>query len=100
MTRSLLYLRTKPNRRDELLQVFERLGVLALASQQPGFLGAELQVPLDDGDEVLVTAAWASPEHYEAWLASPVREAMGDELMPLLEAEPERRVYRVVETIS
>ena len=100
MTRSLLYLRAKPGCRDRLLAVFERLSVLALASGQPGFLGAELHVPLDDGDEVLVTAAWASAEHYEAWLASPVREAMGEELMPLLAAEPERRLYRAVETVS
>ncbi len=93
-------LRTKPGRRDELLQVFERLGILAAASEQPGFLGAELQVPLDDDEELLVTAGWASPEHYQAWLESPVRAAMRDELEPLLAAEPEPRLYRVVEAVS
>lgn len=74
--------------------------MLVLASEQPGFIAAELHVPLDDADEVLVTAAWASSEHYEAWLASPIREAMGEELMPLLEEEPERRLYRAVATVS
>ncbi len=71
-----------------------------MAREQPGFLGAELQVPLDDADEVLVTATWASPEHYEGWLGSPIREAMGEEIEPLLADEPERRLYRLVETIS
>jgi hypothetical protein len=32
MTRSLLYLQTKPGRREEVLQIFERLGILAVAA--------------------------------------------------------------------
>jgi quinol monooxygenase YgiN len=100
MTRSLLFLRTKPGRRDELVQLLERLGVLGAASEQPGFLGAEMQVPLDSDDHVLVTASWASPEHYQGWLENPAREAMRPELEPLLAEEPEPRLYRVVESVS
>jgi heme-degrading monooxygenase HmoA len=100
MTRTLLYLKTKPGRRDELLQVFERLGVLAVASEQPGFLGAELSLDVDDENQVLIAAFWASPEHYEAWFASPVRNRLLRELEPLLAGKVETRVYRVVESVS
>jgi len=100
MTRSVLFLRTRPGKREELVRAFERLGVLQAASAQPGFLGAELHVPLDDADHVLVLASWASPEAYQAWLDNPIREAARAELEPLLAAEPEPHLYRVVEAVS
>jgi heme-degrading monooxygenase HmoA len=100
LTRSLLYVRTKPGRREELVAAFERLGILAVASDQPGFLGAELAVAVDDDDAVLITGFWASPEHYEAWLANPIRGELLDQVAQLLVSEPETRLYHVVESIS
>ncbi len=82
------------------MHAFERLGVLAAASERPGFLGAELQVPYDDEDHLLVTASWASREHYGAWLESPIREALLQEVENLLVEEPDPRVYHVVESVS
>ncbi len=74
--------------------------MLAAASDRPGFLGAELQVPYGDDDHVLITASWASREHYEAWLESPIREAVLQEVGDLLAEEPEASVYHVVESVS
>jgi heme-degrading monooxygenase HmoA len=100
LTRSLLYIRTKPGRRDELMAAFERLGMLAVASDQPGFLGAELAFDVDDEDAVLIAGFWASPEHYEAWLANPIRSELLDQVAQLVASEPETRLYHVVESIS
>ena len=96
LTRSILRLRAKRGRRDELVELFDRLGIFAAASEQDGFLAAELQVPLDDTEEVIVTATWTSPEAYDGWLASPVRAELGPQLEPLLDGEPESRTYLIV----
>jgi heme-degrading monooxygenase HmoA len=100
MTRSLLYLHAKPGRRDDLVRLFERREILRVSSEQPGFLRAELQVPIDDDDHVLVTADWSSPAAYQGWLDNPVRESMREEMMALLTREPEGRVYQVVASVS
>jgi len=95
----VLNLRAKPGRRDEVVALFERLGVLREASAVPGFVSAELQVAADGSDDLLVTATWESANAYEAWLASPVRERMQSPLEELLAEQPAGgRVYDVVET--
>ena len=60
MTRSLLFLHAQPGRGAELLRVLERLGVLAVASEQPGFLGVEVAASVDDADEIVIVGSWAS----------------------------------------
>jgi heme-degrading monooxygenase HmoA len=100
MTRSLLYLQTKPGRREEVLQIFERLGILAVAAKQPGFLGAELAVAAEDENQLVVTGFWASPEHYEAWLANPIRGELLMQAEHLLDGPPTTRLYRVIESVS
>ena len=96
LTRSILRLRAKRGRRDELVELFERLGIFAAAREQGGFIAAELQVPLDDAEEVVVTATWTSPKAYDGWLASPARAEIGAHLEPLLDGEPESRTYLIV----
>jgi quinol monooxygenase YgiN len=99
MVRSVLALRAKPGRRDEVVALFERIGILREASAVPGFVSAEVQVAADAPDELLVTATWESAAAYEAWLASPVRGRMAPALETLL-AEPPGpgRVYDIVQT--
>jgi quinol monooxygenase YgiN len=99
-TRSVLYIHTKPGRRDELVQLFERLQILEKASRQEGFISSEVHVPVDGEDLVLVTATWTSPEAYQGWLDNPVREEMRPELELLADGEPESRVYEIVETFT
>jgi heme-degrading monooxygenase HmoA len=100
MTRALIYLRTTPERRDELLKAFERLAVLSVARELPGFLGAELQVPVDADDQVLLSSFWSTPQHFEAWLATEQPQLLLAEVRNLLVAAPETHVYRVVESVS
>ena len=100
MTRSHVYLHTKAGRRDEVLSALDRLEVLTAAREQPGFLAAEVQVPFDDQDHLLVWSSWASREHYERWLASPPCENMFREIAQLLAEEPELRIYHVIDAVQ
>jgi heme-degrading monooxygenase HmoA len=98
--RSVLYIRTKPGRRDEVVALFERLRVLEQASRQGGFVGSEVQLPVDGDDLVLVTATWTTPEAYQGWLDNPVRAEMRGDLEPLVVGDPESRVFEIVETFA
>jgi heme-degrading monooxygenase HmoA len=100
VTRSVLIFSILPGRRDEFVATFRRLGVLRRASSQPGFRNAQLFVRVGESDEVLVTADWESAAAYEGWLANPVRAEIQSELGPLLAADPEPRVYDVVEDVA
>lgn len=100
MTRSHLYLRAKVGRLDDVLNALDRLELLTAARRQPGFLAAEVQVPFDDQDHVLVWSSWASREHYDRWLASPHVEATLREIGDLIAEAPEFRVYHVVDAIQ
>jgi quinol monooxygenase YgiN len=99
MVRSILVLRARPGRRDDVTALFERLEILREASAIPGFLGAELGASADDADELLVTATWESDAAYDAWLESPVRERMRAPLEELLAEPPEPRVYERVQAV-
>ena len=74
--------------------------MLRRASEQPGFRRGQLHVPVEGGDEVLVTADWDSPEAYQGWLDNPIRAEIQAELGPLLAADPEPRVFEVVEDVT
>ena len=100
MTRSVLFFSILPGRRDEFVAGFKRLDVLRRASSQPGFRRGQLHVPLDDGDEALVTADWDSPEAYQGWLDNPVRDEIQAELGPLLAADPVGRMFDVIEDVG
>ena len=97
MTRSQVLLRARRGAGEELRHEVDRLEVLLATREQPGLLGLELLVSEDDPDELLVAASWSSTEHYERWRSSAVRETLLRELDDLLAAEPEVRVYRVVD---
>jgi len=100
MTRSLFFLHARPGGGREVLDVLERLGVLALAGGHPGFLAMEAAASVDDEDDIVILSSWASPAHYERWLASPDHDRLLRELSELLTAEPEARVYRIAESTS
>jgi heme-degrading monooxygenase HmoA len=100
MTRSLLFLRAKPGHGGELLRTLERLGVLAVAGDQPGFLDVEVAASVDDEDDVVIVGSWASTEHYERWRSGPLPGQLLPHIEGLLAAEPVSRVYHVVESVS
>jgi heme-degrading monooxygenase HmoA len=99
MVRSVLVLAARSGRRDEVVAMFARLDVLRASSEVPGFVGAELQVPTDGSDELLVTATWESADAYDSWLASPARERIRPALEELLREPPSPRVYEIVSAV-
>jgi quinol monooxygenase YgiN len=100
MTRSYISIRAKRGRSGELVRVLDRIEVLTAARAQPGFLAAEIQVPVGDDDHVLLWSSWATPEHHDRWLAGPAYEQMLREIGDLAAGPPEVRVYRVVDTVQ
>jgi quinol monooxygenase YgiN len=100
VTRSYIYLHAKTGRRDELVNVLDRLEFLTAARKQAGFLAAEVQAPFDDQNHLLVCSSWASREHYERWLASPPYQEMLREIAELVDASPELRLYHIVGAVQ
>lgn len=100
MTRNLLFLHARPGRGGELLRILERLGVLAMASEQAGFLGIEVAASVDDEDDIVIIGSWASQAHYERWHAGPVPAQLIAQVEDLLTAEPINSAYHIVEAVS
>jgi quinol monooxygenase YgiN len=82
------------------LRALDELAFLAAKRRQPGFLGAEIQLPFDDDERLLVWSSWASREHYERWLGGPAGQKLLRAIRTLLAEEPVWRVYQVVDAIN
>ncbi|HEV7305083.1 antibiotic biosynthesis monooxygenase family protein [Ensifer sp.] len=99
MIRSVLSLKPKAGQSQELVRFFEVRKIPERALASPGCLGVEVQNLLPDGEEVLVTALWASVESYETWLCSVGRHEDGVQMKPLLaegdDAVGPARLYEV-----
>lgn len=99
MIRSVLSLKPKAGRSQDLVRFFATRKIPERALASPGCLGVEVQNLLPDGDEVLVTALWASVESYQIWLASAGRHEDGVQMRPLLaedcDAVGTARLYRI-----
>ncbi|MFC1407251.1 MULTISPECIES: antibiotic biosynthesis monooxygenase family protein [Streptacidiphilus] len=65
-----LSLRTAPGRRDELVDYYGSVGIL----EASGALAAQVLIPADEPDTVVVTALWADAGAYTAWQNSPRRQ--------------------------
>jgi quinol monooxygenase YgiN len=95
LARSLLYMQPVEGRRDEVIALFERLGVPERALQQDGCLSVELQVAPEESEPILVTALWSNRSAYDGWLANPWRESVTPELEALLTEPPAGTVYDI-----
>jgi quinol monooxygenase YgiN len=95
LARSLLYMQPVEGRRDDVIALFERLGVPERALQQDGCLSVELQVAPEEAAPILVTALWSDRSAYDGWLANPWRESVTPELEALLTEPPAGTVYDI-----
>ena len=100
MIRSMLFLHARPGLGSELLRALERLGVLAMAREQPGLLGIEVATAVGDDDDVVIVGFWSSQEHYERWREGPSPGLLLEQIESLLGVEPESRVYHIAEAVS
>jgi heme-degrading monooxygenase HmoA len=85
MIRSVLYLTPRGGDGAVIADFYRRHRVLERASEQDGFLGAELQLPARGGGDVLVTALWRDADAYRGWLDNPIRSANAEELAELVD---------------
>ena len=99
MIRSVVSMRAKPGRTEELMRVLERAGVHTVASDQAGFLGVEVATAVDDPDEIVILESWASLPLYERWRDSPVSSGLLGQVADLVTVSPVRHVYHVVDAV-
>jgi len=85
LIRSVLRFRPRPGGDGDLLDFFERRGILTRALREGGCASAEMYVRLPARDEVIVSALWNSAADYDAWQDTPDRHEELVELESLLE---------------
>ncbi|MFJ6892987.1 antibiotic biosynthesis monooxygenase [Streptomyces hokutonensis] len=77
-----LSLRTSPGRRDELIAFYRSADVLAVS----GALAAQILVPPDEPDTIVVTALWADAAACAAWQNSPLRRELAQGMAPFFDS--------------
>lgn len=95
----MLYLYPKDDPQT-LLQHFKDEQILERSTSRPDCLSAEFHLPLTAGGPVLVTAHWASPEAYQAWLDDPWRIAAAARLRELVDQDFGASLYTVAHEVS
>lgn len=103
MVRSVLYVRPRSGKANAVVEYYKRKRVLETALEQPGCLAAEIQVPLDEDELLLVTALWQSAEAYQGWIDNPVRRTFATELDELVDeglADARGGVYEVAHAVG
>lgn len=74
--RSMLLVKALSGRRDDAVEEFKRLHVLAdTAKTVAGYIDGELLIDTHDSSMVCITARWTSQSAYQEWVDSPVRLA-------------------------
>jgi heme-degrading monooxygenase HmoA len=84
---SVLRLPVRPGAVEELARAFDELDVFGHSERSGGFLGGRFLRPLAEGAPVVVIAEWETPGSYQGWLDNPVRNALSEQLAPLLADE-------------
>ena len=81
---------------DELAPLIVKLR--SLATTQPGYISGETLRCIDPPgeNEYLVRSTWGSVEEWRKWLHSQERDAIQQEMDPLLEEKTEYRVYEAL----
>jgi len=85
---SVLELHVVPGSEPAVARAYDELAIFARARESGGFRSGRLLESADPGRPMLVIAEWDDAASYERWLASPVREQLGDHLEPMLTGDP------------
>jgi quinol monooxygenase YgiN len=103
LVRSVLYVRPRSGKTDAVVEYYKEKRVLEAALEQQGCLGAEIQVPEDAEEPLLVTALWESGQAYQGWIDNPVRGTFAADLGELLDedlASVKGGVYEVAHAVG
>lgn len=102
MIRSVLSLKTDPERAEQILALYRREGILAESLALTRGTVSEISVAADGSGEILVTALWPDEAAYQEWVDHPRRGRTAPELTPLI-ADAEigvARLFRIDHTAS
>lgn len=87
MIRSVLRLHPRQGGDRDLVEFFERRGILTRALRDGRCAAAEMYVRLPDRDQVIVSALWNSEADYDAWQQTEYRGLELIELESYVEPE-------------
>jgi heme oxygenase (mycobilin-producing) len=77
----------------------ENLGALndlrAGAVNNPGYIGGETLVEVEDGKKITVVSMWSSINDWETWKNSPEREKLEKRISLYIEGPPKIRVFKL-----
>jgi len=88
---------------EQVVDYYRRERVLEIAVEQPGCLAAEIQLPVVEGEPLLVTALWETPEAYQGWLDNPIRRTFAGGLDGVVDeelADTGGSLYEVVHAVG
>ena len=103
MVRSVLYVRPRSGKADAVVEYYKQKRVLETALEQQGCLAADILVPPDAEEPLLVTALWESGQAYQGWIDNPVRRTFAAELGELVDedlANTKGGVYDVAHAVG
>ena len=98
MTDVHLILSALPGRRHDVLAALDGLE-LSAAADDAYLMEVDVSASVDDPERVLVVSSWPTPEHYDRWQRDHGWQPILEPVLPLLAAEPELHVYRLVDSI-
>jgi heme-degrading monooxygenase HmoA len=75
----------------EIARLLRQMRVKAM--QQPGYISGETLHAVDAPNLYLVISAWESLSHWQAWVQSPERQKLQEEVDTLLQAPTLVRVF-------
>ena len=75
----------------EIVRLLRQMRIKAM--QQPGYISGETLHAMDDPNLYLVISTWESPAHWQAWVQSPERRKLQEELDAYLQSPTVERVF-------
>ena len=102
MIRSVLTLRTSPDRVEQILELYRNQEILQESLDLTRAVASEISVATDGSGELIVTAIWPDEAAYQEWVDHPQRGQRVPEL-PTLLADAEvgvAQLYRVDHSVE
>jgi hypothetical protein len=102
MIRSVLTLRTAPERVEPILELYRAEQILQESLDLTRAIASEISMAVDGSGEVIVTALWPDEAAYQEWLDHPNRDRAAPALTSLLSGAEVGvgKLYRVDHGVS
>ena len=91
MVKVLLERTIKGQNVGEIVRLLRQMRVKAM--QQPGYVSGETLHAVDDPNLYLVISTWESLDHWQAWVQSPERRKLQEEVDTYLQSPTTVRVF-------